>query len=175
MKVFVLNETGHDEAMLGLSLSYNKYVVDMPEVAKTLVKKGGSHAKFLESIVVWLDVTAPRFWWAQFATYRTGISSQSASTMHTLLARPVTQDDFCVPLPLGIINTINLRIRSKQLVAAKGLLPEGFLQRRIVCMNYKCLSNIYSQRIKHKLPEWQEFLGAVLADIERPELIKGPN
>jgi len=173
MKVSVLNEAGYDEAMLGLSLSYSQPVENMEDVARKLIGEGGSHTKFLESIVVWLDVTAPRYFYQQLSTYRVGISVQSASTMHTLLARPVTQDDFCVPIPLGIINTINLRIRSKQLGAVKGLLPEGFLQRRIVCLNYKCLSNIYGQRIKHKLPEWQVFLGAVLEGIEHPEFITG--
>jgi len=51
-------------------------------------------------------------------------------------------------------------------------LPESFLQRRIVCTSYKTLANMYAQRITHKLPQWQEFLGAVIEDVEHPEFIK---
>ncbi len=97
MKIRVLNEAGYDEAMLGLSLSYNQPIENMPAVARELLSKGGSHIKFLESIAVWLDIMATRSWWQQEATYRVGISRQSESTEHTLLHRPVVQEDFQHP------------------------------------------------------------------------------
>jgi hypothetical protein len=53
----------------------------------------------------------------------------------------------------------------------KNILPEGFLQRRIVCVNYKCLQNIYNQRKNHKLPQWKVFLDSVLSQVEHPEFI----
>ena len=109
MQVKVLNEAGYDEAMLGLSLSYNRPLTLMPTVARMLLSKGGSHIKFLESIAVWLDITATRSWWQQEAAYRVGITRQSESTEHTLLNRPVVQEDFLHP-----IHTAQLGIRSRK-------------------------------------------------------------
>ena len=43
----------------------------------------------------------------------------------------------------------------------KNLLPEGYLQRRIVVLNAKTLQNIIAQRIKHRLPEWKQFCGTL--------------
>lgn len=171
MKVTVLSEGGYEAALFGISLSYDQPIEKMPEVALKLAKRGGSHAKFLESIVIWLDITAARFWWSQADTYRCGISKQSGSTMHTLLRRELKQSDFCCHIPPGILETINLRIRSGQLVKAKEILPESFLQRRQVCMNYKCLANMFRQREHHKLPQWKSFLAEVLRQIEHPEFI----
>ena len=39
----------------------------------------------------------------------------------------------------------------------KQLLPESFIQTRIVQLNYQSLRNIYFQRRNHRLPEWREF------------------
>jgi len=75
MNVIVLNEYGHEIALKGLALSYKdsslcdtKWWDDskqtkMRKIAKALAKKGGGHSKFLESIVVYLDINAPRYWW----------------------------------------------------------------------------------------------------------------
>jgi len=171
MKTTVLHEAGYDEAMLGLSLSYNQPVSKMPAVARGLIEKGGSHGKFLESMIVWLDVTAPRFWWSQLDTYR-HVTKQSQSSMNTLTKRKLTQDDFDATIPVGILSVINSYIGLGQLIHAKDILPESFLQRRIVCTSYKTLANMYSQRITHKLPQWQEFLGAVVEGIEYPEFVR---
>ena len=48
MHVIILNEAGFDEAMFGLSLSYNQPIEGMPLVADGLVGKGDSHAKLLK-------------------------------------------------------------------------------------------------------------------------------
>ena len=66
MKAEVRAERGYHLAMVGLSLSYDQPVQKMYGIAPGLVRKGGSHAKFLESMVVWLDIKAPRYWWQQF-------------------------------------------------------------------------------------------------------------
>ena len=44
---------------------------------------------------------------------------------------------------------------------AKQLLPEGFIQKRTVDTNYEELLTIYKQRIKHRLPEWQEICAEI--------------
>jgi len=57
----------------------------------------------------------------------------------------------------------------------KALLPEGFLQTRVVCVNAKCLRNIALQRHNHRLPEWQIFLEAVASAVESTEESECPN
>jgi hypothetical protein len=147
----------------------------------TFAKPGEN--KFLESIYIWLDVDAPRFWWQEFDTYRIGISKQSASTMHTICKKELMQDSFEDPIFDESLYQLNLAIyywknetnieKKKELFSIiKNNLPEGFLQRRIVCMNYKCLQNIYIQRKDHRLPQWRFFLSNVLRHIEHPEFIE---
>lgn len=172
MKVKVLREAGWEEAMLGLSLSYNQPVEKMPEVARKLLPKGGSHIKFLESVAIWLDITAPRYWWQQFDTYRVGMTKQSGSTMHTLMARPLRQGDFEEEIPVVVLNALNEAIERGDFRAAKAILPEAFLQRRIVCTNYRELRHIIGQRHNHRLKEWHHFVAEVLRQAERPYFLE---
>jgi len=157
----VLREAGCDEAMLGISLSYNQTVVRARAIAKKLAMKDGGHNKFLESIVVWIDIVAPRYWWQEFDTYRVGVTKQSESTMHTLMKRQLDQNDFANTIPGSILIILNKLISINKLKKAKSLLPESFLQRRIVCTNYKALRHMISQRKGHKLQEWQDFIVAM--------------
>lgn len=173
MRVNIINEDGLDEAMLGLSLSYNKEIKNGDEmfaVAKKLASKDGGHNKFLESIVIWIDITAPRYWWQQFDTYRIGITKQSDSTMHTIMKRPLTQEDFETPIPEYLLMLLNAYIVQKNFDAIKNILPEGFLQRRVVCTNYKVIRNIIKQRETHKLKEWQVFC-SMREQLNTPELL----
>ncbi len=168
MKVKILNEAGYAQAMLGLSLSYNQPIENMPAVACKLIPKGGSHIKFLESIAVWLDITAARYWWQQFDTYRVGVTKQSGSTMHTLMKRELDFDDF-ETMTAHVLTAINWHIRNSDPLLVKAILPEGFLQRRIVCTNYGTLRRVLIQRHHHKLHEWTTFRQAILAQVEHPE------
>ena len=157
MKVTIIKEAGYEEALLGLSLSYNKDPKNMRSVAMKLSSRDGGHNKFLESIVLWLDITAPRYWWQQFDTYRVGVTKQSESTMHTVLKRKLTQEDFEGPILTDTLEALNQLIADKDFGRLKNELPEGFLQRRIVCLNYKVIRHIIRQRRTHRLPEWQMF------------------
>ena len=172
MNVKILNECGYNEALTGLSLSYNvEDTSALAQIANKLAGKDGGHNKFLESMVVWIDIDAPRYWWSQFDTYRTGTSKQSESTMHTILKRQLVQEDFESPILRSTLEDLNFTIKLKNLDDIKNLLPEGFLQRRIVCTNYKVLRSIYKQRFTHKLPQWQTFCNTVLENVEFPEFI----
>ena len=84
MNVKVLEEAGYESAMKGLSLNKKKNPEDMGKVAFRLSHYDCGHNKFLESLKVWLEVTAPRYWWSEADTYRL-TTKQSNSTMHTLL------------------------------------------------------------------------------------------
>lgn len=171
MDVKVLKEAGYEEALLGISLSYGADIDRMPSVAKKLANKDGGHNKFLESICVWLDIDAPRYWWSQFDTYRIGVTKQSESTMHTLTKQILTLSDFQHHVPFKFLDVINEAIQKKDLEYAKSLLPESFLQRRIVCTNYKALRGIVHQRSTHKLWEWKLFCNRLEEQVEFPEFI----
>lgn len=173
MRIKVLDERGYESALLGLSLSYRQESKRMPEVARRLASKEGGHNKFLESIVLWLDITAPRYWWQQFDTYRVGVTKQSESTMHTMTKRPLTQQDFEHPIPAETLAHLNELIAGKDWKQVKWLLPEGFLQRRVVCLNYMALQRMIRQRATHKLEEWRAFIDQVFKQVAHPEFLQG--
>lgn len=177
MKVKIMSEAGFKESLTGVSLSFGRQAEteqDFDALYQTALKLHGSdggHNKFLESIVIWIDMTAPRYWWQQFDTYRVGMTKQSESTMHTIMKRPLTMSDFQSPIPHKILDLLNYNIQEKNFEIVKTILPESFLQRRIVCTNYKCLRNMILQRCTHKLSEWQYFINTVLNEIQHPELL----
>lgn len=173
MKVHVLSEAGWQEAMLGLSLSYNQDPGDMPAVAEKLLAKGGSHIKYLESISVWLDITAPRYWWQQFDTYRVGVTKQSESTMHTIIKHVLTDADFEGGIALkDLLDALNWHIHARDWIWVKRHLPESFLQRRVVATNYKVLRHMIEQRKHHKLAEWHLFCSSVQGQVDHPKYLE---
>lgn len=188
MKLEIRHEAGHDYAMEGLALNKNKKPEDMPAVAVKLAPMGGGHSKFLESIVVWVRIRAPRFWWQEFDTYRVGTTKQSESTMHTLKNRPLEQGDFekgVHPVYLQHLNTQLHKVKTlsiemktdrskvdeyrEELLQLKNDLPEGFLQARMVCFNYMTIRNIITQRQFHGLQMWRDIAAQLLNELEHPE------
>ena len=101
-----------------------------------LVKRGDEHAKVMRGIVVWAEITAPVYMWAEIETYRAGherLSSQS--TMH-----------------------IDCKgLKGEELQKAKSEIPMGKELKKIDFFSYQCLRNIYFQRRNHRLPEWHQF------------------
>ena len=65
-------------------------------LARKLINAGSEHRKFLRQIYVSVDITAPRFWWAEFDTYKIGVTANSTSTMHTIHKKPFERKDFSV-------------------------------------------------------------------------------
>jgi hypothetical protein len=157
MIISTITVAGYDEALLGLSLSYKADYQNMSQLAERLAHRQGGHNKFLESIIAWLDINAPRYWWSQFDTYRHA-TKQSESTMHTLKRRLLTQADFETRIKEEYLDYLNSLIETKaHIKQIKAALPEGFLQRRIVCTSYKTLQNIFHQRCTHRLDDWTQF------------------
>ena len=180
------------DAMLGLGLSYGttsdmelKTLMKRTDVfnslitiAKKLAWKQGGHNKFLETITLCLDITAPRYWWQEFDTYRVGVTKQSESTMHTITNKPFETTDFesgCTVEVLKLLNTIReglidvkgpVEDDKHDFEYLKNYLPEGYLQRRIVTLNLKTLQNIWTQRCTHRLPEWKMFFTSIMQDLE---------
>ena len=90
-----------------------------------LSKAGTDHRKFMRMITVYIDITAPLYWWKEFDTYKVGTVANSCSTMHKIAAKEFTLEDFShehlgvtVPAKLndGIEVFQNLWIESLKLI-----------------------------------------------------------
>ena len=167
MEIKILKEAGYEEAIFGLSLNKNQPLTNMPGVAKRLAHFDGGHNKFLEHIELWIEVTAPRFWWQEADTYRLS-SKNSESTMHTLTKRKIQQSDFSARIPESYLSFLNQKMEEGGLLAVKPFLPEGFLQKRMWKMSYKTLKNIVQQRKSHRLPEWNSFVKQIMKQVAHP-------
>lgn len=55
---------------------------------------GTDHRKFMRMITVYLDITAPLYWWKEFDTYKVGTVANSCSTMHKIHAKEFSLEDF---------------------------------------------------------------------------------
>ena len=55
---------------------------------------GTDHRKFMRMITVYLDITAPLYWWKEFDTYKVGTVANSCSTMHKIHEKEFTLEDF---------------------------------------------------------------------------------
>ena len=64
------------------------------DLMKRLRNAGTDHRKFMRMITVYLDITAPLYWWKEFDTYKVGTVANSCSTMHKIHAKEFTRDDF---------------------------------------------------------------------------------
>ncbi len=144
-------------------------------LARRLCEAGSpEHAKFLRQIEVWVNITAPRFWWQEEATYKIGTTENSQSTMHTLMRDGVKEEDIYFffgedemanEAMRNYINAINELIavyktlepgdiKEQYFEKIKAMLPEGFMQTRMVSLNYEVLRNMYRQRKSHRLRGW---------------------
>lgn len=163
---------------------HNYYVIGKNdlELAQKLIKAGSEHRKFLRQIFVAVDITAPLYWWKEFDTYKVGTVANSTSTMHKLASTPITMDcfemddfeDFCVDNRVDYNDFTHdyweFLIEKCEILRQKynetkdkrywkeliRLLPESWLQKRTITMNYENILNMYRQRKNHKLTEWSK-------------------
>lgn len=149
---------------------------------KRLFKGGTEHRKYLRMIQVYVDITAPLYWWKEFDTYKIGTVCNSCSTMHKIHSKEFTWDDFshehlthtdafhmdanedALNALQVVINALNYN-RKKYLETKDKtywwqmiqLLPSSYNQKRTVMLNYEVLASMYHQRKNHKLDEWRTF------------------
>ena len=139
------------------------------DLMKRLRRSGSDHRKFMRMITVYLDITAPLYWWKEFSTYKVGTVANSCSTMHKIHAKEFTLGDFshehlvmetykCLEYTIKILNgyrEIYLQTKDKkywwQMIQ---LLPSSYNQKRTVMLNYEVLCNMYKSRRNHKLDCW---------------------
>ena len=146
---------------------------------------GTDHRKFMRMITVYVDITAPLYWWKEFDTYKVGTVANSCSTMHKISDKEFTFDDFSHE---KLINSACMEIREQHIRISPiqalattieclnsyrdlylqtkdkkywwqmiQLLPSSYNQKRTVMLNYEVLANMYKSRRNHKLDEWHTF------------------
>lgn len=71
------------------------------QLMMALRNAGTDHRKFMRMIVVYLDITAPLYWWKEFDTYKVGTVANSCSTMHKIADKEFTREDFSCEHLLG--------------------------------------------------------------------------
>jgi hypothetical protein len=142
--------------------------------AKALAFHNNGEAKFLESMQLWVYIQASRSFFSEFDTYRL-LTKQSSSTMHTLAKRITNASDFEEGTLPEMWQCFNKLLETKpDITTLKANLPEGWLQERLVCLNYKCLQNIIYQRQNHRLKYWNFFIDSVLEQVQHPEFLVQP-
>lgn len=139
------------------------------DLMKRLRNAGTDHRKFMRMITVYVDITAPLYWWKEFDTYKVGTVANSCSTMHKIAVKEFTLEDFSHEhmdtVTLDTLNYVIIQLEYDRLHYLKTknkkywwqmiqLLPSSYNQRRTVMMNYEVLANIYKSRSNHKLDEW---------------------
>lgn len=145
-------------------------VKDM-ELAKKLIIRGSEHRKFLRQIMVWMNITIPRFVWQELDTYKVATTRMSCSTMNTLGREDLDQSAFERPineLTLEGVNKLGQLLRDAKAdkeekgavrdarVQLKNDLPEGFLQMATYTMSYETVLAAIMQRRFHRLPQWRK-------------------
>lgn len=64
------------------------------DLMKRLRNAGTDHRKFMRMVAVYVDITAPLYWWKEFDTYKVGTVANSCSTMHKIAAKEFDVNDF---------------------------------------------------------------------------------
>lgn len=64
------------------------------KLAMKLANGGPVHAKYRRMITVYVDITAPLYWWSEMDTYKVGTVANSCSKMHKMLDKPFEMGDF---------------------------------------------------------------------------------
>ena len=139
------------------------------ELMMRLAKGGPVHAKYRRMIVVYVDITAPLYWWKEFDTYKVGTVANSCSTMHKIHAKEFTMDDFsCERMHAGgrraLEFTIDVLNVDREMFLKTNnkdywddmiqLLPSSYNQKRTIMLDYEVLVGMYQHRKNHKLKEW---------------------
>lgn len=172
------------------------------DLMRRLAAGGPVHAKYRRMITVYVDITAPLYWWKEFSTYKVGTVANSCSTMHKIADKEFTLEDFStehlfdrygdpsmnlnydgkhpIDTMKGLIRTLNhfrhwyLETKDKKYWWQMiQLLPSSYNQKRTVMMNYEVLANIYKSRKDHKLDEWAEHKAEMIDVTTSEDLVNG--
>lgn len=168
----------------------SEYKYDIPYIGcndlnlmEHLKLAGADHRKYLRMITVYVDITAPLYWWKEFDTYKVGTIANSCSTMHKIHSKEFTLEDFSyehlIEPSLTLLKCTIENLNTNRMIFLEGgeicspdgwinvdpkskdvwwqmiqLLPSSYNQKRTIMLNYEILNNIYKSRKNHKLDEW---------------------
>ena len=155
-------------------IGWNNIGPNDQKLMTALAKGGPVHAKYRRMITVYLDITAPLYWWKEFDTYKVGTVANSCSTMHKIHDKEFTLDDFShehlkSPSIIMLEKVIEMMNNWRDHYGVSSdcqkdywwqmiqLLPSSYNQKRTVMLNYEVLVGMYKHRKNHKLDEWIEF------------------
>ena len=120
----------------------NNYFAISPndrDLMMRLAKGGPVHAKYRRMIVVYVDITAPLYWWKEFDTYKVGTVANSCSTMHKIHDKEFTLDDFSREHLVNMYDSDSLEIPIIDLSPDRDesnvFSPEGVLKIAIELLN----------------------------------------
>lgn len=168
----LVTDVDYNEDEYGMRFVYVIGENDQKLMRKLANSGTADHRKFMRMITVYLDITAPLYWWKEFSTYKVGTVANSCSTMHKIADKEFELDDFshehlynettkCLSYTIKMLNSYReyyLDHNDKeywwQMIQ---LLPSSYNQKRTVMLNYEVLRNMYTSRKNHKLDEWQGF------------------
>lgn len=155
----------------GLQIGDNDF-----DLMTRLYSAGPEHRKYLRFIDIWMDVTAPLYWWKEADTYHF-MDMNSCSTMHTITKKEFTVDDFStdhmIPPVYNLITgeiipalnatreaylkEVDPRRKKNIWYSIIQMLPDSYMQKRTLKFNYETAVNIIRQRNNHRLDEWHVF------------------
>lgn len=138
------------------------------DLMKRLRNAGTDHRKFMRMITVYVDITAPLYWWKEFDTYKVGTVANSCSTMHKIHAKEFTLEDFScehlvsgwtgndkngewviLPGPIECLENIVImlnRVRDSYLIASKTESKTGLSAKDIWWQMIQLLPSSYNQK-----------------------------
>ena len=149
-----------------------------------LRNSGTAHRKFMRMIAVYVDITAPLYWWKEFKTYRDGIKFgddepdivDEGHFEYNIASKEFMLDDFShehlfstakknLESTIDILNGYrdqysvytNHEMKKFYWWQMVQLLPSSYNQRRTVMLNYEALANIYKSCKNNELDEWHTF------------------
>lgn len=131
-------------------------------------KKRNSERKFLRQILVSMDIKTTLKHWAQIDTYKIGTVRNSESTMHSLVVKNITNDDFRYEIDNNILEILGRHlwlyhkesvktIKQKIFEEIENILPSGYLLESHWTGSYANIKDMYLDRRTHKMSYWQEF------------------
>lgn len=131
---------------------------------------------YREMITVYVDITAPQYWWQDFVRYKIAgnIAMVDCNIVASVLKKRLEREDFSIEYLYdfnepywmmqmdSVISLLNAACEKyldtddiKYLQQISQLLPSSYNEKRVVSINYKTLAKIYKERRDYN--SWSEF------------------
>lgn len=125
--------------------------------------KVGGHDQFLTGIIVQGDFTFTNKVWVEAERYKFFSFITSMSTMHRMQKFDLTHsydkhvDERVIKVVQDILNEYNQKPSENTFLKLVYSNPAGFNLMSSMTTNYRCLKNMYAQRVNHRLKDWNDF------------------